>query len=225
MQPGHQRAVITGGTGSLGREIVRAFQAPDWLIEAPGSQELDMRDESAIRRYFTGRETDLLVCAAGIISDAPLVKLAAPTWEDTWQVNYRGAAACAAAALPAMIRRNRGHIVFISSYSALHPPVGQAAYATAKAAMLGLVADLARRHGRFNIRINAILPGFMDTRMTKQVTAKRREQIQGDHTLGRFNTCGATARFIHFLHHQLPDTSGQVFQLDSRTDLPGFSEL
>lgn len=225
MQPGHQRAVITGGTGSLGREIVQALQAPDWLIEAPGSRELDMRDESAIRQYFSLRETDLLVCAAGIISDAPLVKLSPAAWEETWQVNYRGAGACAAAALPAMIRRNCGHIVFISSYSALHPPVGQAAYATAKAAMLGLVADLARRHGRFNIRINAILPGFMDTRMTQQVTGKRREQIQADHALGRFNTCRATARFIHFLHHQLPDTSGQVFQLDSRTDLPGFCEL
>jgi 3-oxoacyl-[acyl-carrier protein] reductase len=224
MQAELQHAVITGGTGSLGQEIVKALHAPDWSIKAPGSQELDMRDEPAIRRYFAEREIDLLVCAAGIISDAPLARLSPATWDETWQVNYRGAATCAAAALPSMIRRKRGHIVFISSYSALHPPVGQAAYATAKAAMLGLVADLARRHGRSNIRINAVLPGFMPTRMTEQVTAKRRAEIQEDHALGRFNTCKATARFIHFLHHQLPHTSGQVFQLDSRTDLPGISE-
>jgi 3-oxoacyl-[acyl-carrier protein] reductase len=224
MQDKIQHAVITGGTGSLGQEIARAMQAPDWSIEAPGSLDLDMRDEPAIRRYFKARDVDLLVCAAGVTTDAPLVKLSAEAWDHSWQVNYRGAAACAAAVLPGMIQRGSGHIVLISSYSALHPPVGQAAYATAKSALIGLVADLARRHGRFNIRVNAILPGFMETRMTEPVTASRRASITADHALGRFNTCKTTARFVCFLHHQLPDTSGQVFQLDSRTDFAGFCE-
>jgi 3-oxoacyl-[acyl-carrier protein] reductase len=64
----------------------------------------------------------------------------------------------------------------------------------------------------------------METRMTERVTAKRRAEIRTDHALGRFNTPEATASFIQFLHHQLPHTSGQVFQLDNRTDFPGFCE-
>jgi 3-oxoacyl-[acyl-carrier protein] reductase len=119
-----------------------------------------------------------------------------------------------------MIARGHGHIVFISSHSAKHPPVGQAAYASAKAALLGLTADLAALHGASNIRINAVLPGFVETRMTENVTETRRKQVLADHSLGRFNTCREAAAFIRFLHHELPHTSGQVFQLDSRPDFP-----
>lgn len=218
-----QHAVITGGSGSLGQAIAGALADPGWTILAPGRQELDVCDGAGIRRYFAGQPVDLLVCCAGVTSDAPLVRLTTDTWDQTWQVNFNGAAACAAAVLPSMLERRSGHVIFISSYSALHPPIGQAAYASAKAALLGLTADLAQRHGPANIRINAVLPGFLETRMTAGVSARRRTEIAAAHVLQRFNGCGETARFIRFLHHHLPHTSGQVFQLDSRVEFPGFS--
>jgi 3-oxoacyl-[acyl-carrier protein] reductase len=115
-----------------------------------------------------------------------------------------------------MKRRKSGHVIFISSNSALHPPAGQAAYAAAKAALLGLVGDLAGPCGDFNIRVNAVLPGFLATRMTESVSNTRRAEVLAAHALGRFNTCERTAAFIRFLHFELPHTSGQVFQLDSR---------
>ena len=211
-----QHAVITGGTGSLGNAIAVALQAPGWSIMAPGSTDLDVRDPSAVRNYFHDRDVDLLVCAAGITRDAPIARLTHEAWDDTWSVNFRGALDCAKAVLPGMIARGNGHIVFISSHSAQHPPVGQAAYATAKAALLGLVTDLARSHGPSNIRVNAVLPGFLETRMTHPVTEARRAEILAAHSLGRINTCDRVAAFIRFLHHDLPHTSGQVFQLDSR---------
>jgi len=216
MQTETQHAVITGGTGSLGRALAAALQDVCRTVEAPGSRELDVRDSAAIAGYFAQRRVDLLVCAAGITRDAPLARLTENAWDETWAVNFAGAAACAKAVLPGMISRGAGHIVFISSHSALHPPVGQAAYAAAKAALLGLVTDLARRHGPSNIRINAVLPGFLETRMTEAVTVPRRAEILAAHALGRFNTSDRVAAFIRFLHHELPHTSGQVFQLDSR---------
>jgi 3-oxoacyl-[acyl-carrier protein] reductase len=216
MESETRHAVITGGTGSLGSAIAHALQGPAWTISAPGSKDLDVRDPAAVRNYFHNRDIDLLVCAAGITRDAPIARLSHEAWDDTWSVNFRGALDCANAVLPGMIARGSGHIVFISSHSARHPPVGQAAYGTAKAALLGLVADLARRHGPSNIRVNAVLPGFLETRMTRTVTEARRAEILADHSLGRFNTCGHVAGFIGFLHHGLPHTSGQVFQLDSR---------
>lgn len=211
-------AVITGGTGSLGRAIAGALEEPGWSVEALGSLALDVRDDAAVREFFSSRPIDLLVCAAGITRDAPLARLSDAEWDETWDVNYKGARACAEAVLPGMLERKAGHIVFISSFSALHPPVGQAAYAAAKAALLGLVADLAARHGSSGIRVNAVLPGFLETVMTESVTERRRAEILRDHVLGRFNTCRDAANFMHFLHHEMPHTSGQVFQLDSRPD-------
>lgn len=211
-----RQAVITGGSGSLGRAIASALQSPGWDIAAPGSTELDVRHTNTVRHYFHGRDVELLICAAGITRDATLARLSPNAWDDTWSVNFRGALDCANAVLPGMNARGCGHIIFISSFSALHPPVGQAAYGTAKAALLGLVTDLASRHGASNIRVNAVLPGFLETRMTKNVTKARHAVILAAHVLGRLNTCDRVAAFVRFLHHELPHTSGQVFQLDSR---------
>jgi 3-oxoacyl-[acyl-carrier protein] reductase len=215
-----QRAVITGGGGTLAREIATCLDMAGWRIETPTRDELDVTDDTAVGKFFAELPVDLLVCAAGITLDAPLIRLDAQTWDETWAVNFKGAFTCAEAVLPGMIARGRGHIVFISSHSALHPPVGQSAYASAKAALLGLTADLAARHGASNVRVNAVLPGFMETRMTRSVTETRRNQVLADHSLGRFSTCRQAAAFIRFLHHELPHTSGQVFQLDSRPAFP-----
>lgn len=216
MRQDKQHAVITGGTGSLGLAIADALHADGFTIAAPGSKDLDVRDRTAVRKYFHEGSVDLLVCAAGITRDAPLARLTEQSWDETWNINYEGSLLCANAALPAMVAKGSGHIIFISSFSALHPPPGQTAYASAKAALLGLVSDLSVRHGSSNIRVNAVLPGFLETAMTASVTEKRRDEILDLHTLGRLNTCENAARFIRFLHQEMPHTSGQVFQLDSR---------
>lgn len=208
--------VMSGGTGGLGSALAAAFAGPDWDVAAPGRAELDMRDGAAIVRYFADRPVDLLVCAAGITGEASLARLGAAAWDEVMAVNFEGAAGCARAALPGMIARGGGHVVFVSSFAALHPPAGLAAYAAAKAALLGLTRDLAVRHGREGVRVNVILPGFMETRMTREVTAERRGAVLAEHALGACNTPRAAAGFVRFLHEHLPHTSGQVFQLDSR---------
>lgn len=214
MKPKH--LVITGGQGGLAQAVRATFEASGWHVDAPGRAELDVTDTRAVGAYLTARNPDLLVCAAGITRDAPLVRLDEESWDAVMAANYRGAAACAAAVLPAMVARRNGHIVFISSRSAIHPPAGQAAYAAAKAAVLGLTRSLATAYGSHEIRVNAILPGFLETPMTAAVTDTRRAEVLAEHVLGRFNTPGAVAKFLLHLHDDLPAVSGQVFQLDSR---------
>lgn len=208
--------VITGGRGGLGQAVIHAFQTPDWNACAPTREELDLLDQDAVKAVLASVPVDLLVCAAGTIHDASLAWMNESIWDGVFSVNFTAAAACAAAVLPGMIQRGRGHIIFISSYSALHPPIGQTAYATAKAALLGLTASLAQENGPHGIRVNTILPGFLETRMTSKVSSVRKVEILNDHVLGRFNTPAAVAKFIRFLHDHLPETSGQVFQLDNR---------
>jgi 3-oxoacyl-[acyl-carrier protein] reductase len=209
--------VITGGSGGLGQAVIKAFAGSDWEIAAPTHAELDMEHPERFRGYFESRPTTLLVCAAGITRDTPIARIQETDWDQVFRVNYEGAAACASTVIPSMVRAGSGHIVFISSQSAIHPPVGQAAYATAKAALLGLTTTLSRRWGSRRIRVNAILPGFLETPMTTSVSPKRKQAILESHDLGRFNTPEEVAGFLHFLHHRLPHTSGQTFQLDSRS--------
>lgn len=215
-----REAIITGGSGGIGTALSELLRADGWNVHAPSHVEMDVTDEAVVRKFTEARSPELLVCAAGITRDNLLPRLAESAWQETWEVNFRGALHCARAALPGMVRRGTGHIVFLSSHSAIHPPAGQVAYAAAKAALIGLTADFANLHGPSNIRVNAILPGFLETRMTAAVTAKRREQVLKDHVLGRLNTCREVAAFIRFLHLELPHTSGQVFQLDSRPSFP-----
>lgn len=209
-------AVVTGGTGGLGSALVLELSSFAWKVDAPLRSDFDLNDVKQVSRFFDNKKPELLVCAAGITRDALLTRMSEADWDETWAVNFTGAAICANAVLPGMTERGLGHVVFISSWSALHPPPGQAAYAASKSAILGLVKDLAKIHGPSNIRINAVLPGFLETRMTSQLSRVRHEEIRGDHVLGRFNTCSHVASFIRILHENLPHTSGQVFQLDSR---------
>ena len=214
-----KRVIITGGTGGLGKSIVQFFETAGWEVVALGRKDLDLTDEVAVSMFFSEHDCDLLVCAAGIVRDQPLIKIEESTWDEMMAVNFASARNCALAAIPVMIEKGAGHVVFISSYAAHHPSAGQSAYATAKAAILGFTRDLARLHGSNRIRVNAILPGFMETPMTDNVSDKRRQEVRESHVLGKFNTPEATAQFILFLEEHMPHTSGQVFQLDSRVDL------
>ena len=116
-----------------------------------------------------------------------------------------------------MVKQRQGHLIQIGSYSALCGPAGQANYAAAKAGLIALSQSLAAEYGPRGIRANVILPGFLDTKLTRHLLddEAQHQRILSDHTLGKLTTPQDTARFIAFLH-TLPAISGQVFQLDSR---------
>lgn len=212
-----ERVLITGGEGGLAGAIADAFRRHGDEVLAPGRAMLDVTDPDSVAAYF--RETpaaDLLVANAGLAVDRLLARLGEAEWDRQFEVNLHGAYRCARAAARAMLHRRRGHLVFISSHSAQHPPAGQAAYASAKAGLIGLARSLARELGPAGIRANVILPGFLETGMTCSLSAERVAGIRGEHALDRFNTVEAVAGFLVQLHHSMPHTSGQVFQLDSR---------
>lgn len=211
-----KRVVITGGTGGLGTAIAGEFAGCGWDVVSLGSKDLDLADIAAVKRFFHGQSCDLLVCCAGIIRDAPLPRMEEEEWDQVMEVNYEAAARCAAAAVPGMLAKGSGHVIFLSSYAALNPAAGQVAYAAAKAALHGLARHLAALHGPAGLRFNVVLPGFMETPMTGAVSDKRKESIRASHVLGEFNTTAEAARFMRFLEEELRFTSGQVFSLDSR---------
>lgn len=209
-------ALITGGGGDLALELRDQLLAAGYEVRSPLYSELDVTDAKTVEQYMQNCERiDLLVNNAGLTRDARLQRLDEAAWDEVLGVNAKGAFLCAKCALRKMIRQRSGHVLNIGSYSALRPPVGQANYAAAKAALIGLTQSLAAEYGDRGVRVNCVLPGFLETRMTSCLSDSARAQALQKHMLGRFNQLADAARFIVFLD-TMKGVSGQVFQLDSR---------
>jgi NAD(P)-dependent dehydrogenase (short-subunit alcohol dehydrogenase family) len=114
-----------------------------------------------------------------------------------------------------MVRQQDGHILTVASLAGRSGSRGQAAYAAAKAGLLGFTLALAREHGADNIRVNTILPGVLPTPMTDGLGEARLKEFADHNTLRRLNDTPEVANFIAFLA-RTRNISGQVFQLDSR---------
>jgi len=211
------KAVITGATGGLAQATAEALRGAGMEVSSPDREELDVSSPESVSRYFAAAgEVDLLVCNAGLIIDEPLARMSEQDWDRVLAVNLKGAFLCAREVVRSMCKRRGGHIIFISSFSALHPPAGQVNYAAAKSALLGVTKSMAQELGGRNVRVNCILPGFLETKMTANLPDEVKRSICGRHVLGRFNTPVEVAGFVCHLHQNMPHTSGQVFNLDSR---------
>ncbi len=211
-------ALITGGSGDLAQAIRAELEAQGWVVHAPSHDEMDVTDKAQVQRVFGALERlDLLIHNAGITRDALLTKMTEADFSDVLNVHLKGAFLCSQAALKIMVKQRQGHLIHLGSYSALSGPAGQANYAAAKAGLIALTQSLAAEYGARGIRANCVLPGFLDTKMTRHLLddETQRQRVFAAHTLGQLSTAQDGARFIAFLH-TMPHVSGQVFQLDSR---------
>jgi 3-oxoacyl-[acyl-carrier protein] reductase len=118
---------------------------------------------------------DLLVNNAGITRDRLLIQMTEEDWADTWMTNFTGARAAARSALGFMRERGSGSIVNVSSVVAAIGNAGQANYAAAKAAIHGLTRDLAVQAAASNISVNCVVPGYIVTDATAQLSERQRD--------------------------------------------------
>jgi 3-oxoacyl-[acyl-carrier protein] reductase len=114
---------------------------------------------------------DILVACAGITRDNLLYKMTDDDWDAVIDTHLKGTFLCARAAQKQMVEQKSGKMVFLSSTSALGNR-GQANYSAAKAGLQGMARTLAIELGPFNINVNSVAPGFVETRMTR-ATAER----------------------------------------------------
>lgn len=178
---------------------------------------------------------DILVNNAGITRDAMIHRMTDEQFNLVMDVIVRGAFNCIRAAAPYMRdagKKDRqagkhGHrkIVNVSSIAGVHGAVGNANYATAKAAILGLTKAVAREWAPYLINCNAVAPGVVDTRLTAArdeeknpelgIPAEVREKIVKQMPFGRIGTPDDVAGTIEFLSSPASDfITGQVIQID-----------
>ena len=209
-------AVVTGGAGELGSAIAAELRAAGWICHAPGRADLDVAYPASVEAFFRGvKNCTLLVNCAGSTRDGLLARMDEAAWDAVMDADFRGAVRCARAVLPGMLRSGGGTILSIGSFSALAGAVGQTNYAAAKAALIGWTRSIALEYGSRNIRANVILPGFLETKMTRQLPEAVKLRALDAHALGRFTTVSESARTIAFLA-SCTHISGQVINLDSR---------
>lgn len=141
----------------------------------------------------------ILVNNAGINRDRMMHKMDIADWDAVIAVNLTGVFNCMRAAINPMREQEYGRIINISSASYLNGNIGQANYAAAKAGVVALTKTAAKENGRKNITCNAIVPGFIDTEMTRGVPEKAWEIMVSKISMGRVGTPEDIGNMIAFL--------------------------
>src|SRR5687768_5324380 len=152
--------------------------------------------EKAMERF--GR-IDALINNAGITRDTLIMRMSEDDWDAVLSTNLKSAFLCAKAAIRPMLRQHSGRIVNMTSVVGLVGNAGQANYAAAKAGLVGLTKSLAKEVGSRGISVNAVAPGFIETRLTDVLTAEMKEMLLKQTPLGRFGSPEDVAGAVAFL--------------------------
>lgn len=149
---------------------------------------------------------DNLVNNAGITRDKLLIRMSEEEWDQVIRVNLKGVFTCTKTVIRQMLKKG-GSIVNISSVAGLMGNAGQSNYAASKAGIVGFTKSVAREYGERNIRVNAVAPGFIMTRMTDTLDEAWKEKTVKAIPLGRAGEPIDVARVVYFL---LSDYSAYV---------------
>jgi 3-oxoacyl-[acyl-carrier protein] reductase len=136
---------------------------------------------------------------AGITRDMLLLRMKPQDWDAVVQTNLTSVFHLSKAVLRGMMKARKGRIVSIASVVGLTGNPGQANYAAAKAGIIGFSKSLAREVGSRNITVNVIAPGFIDTDMTRALSAEQRAGLSTQIPLGRLGLPADIAAAVAFL--------------------------
>jgi len=165
------KAVVTGGSGGIGGEVVRELRTKRWAVTSLSRSEgVDVSDERQVTKAFAALDSlDALIHCAAVLIKRSLLDMTASEWDEQLGASLRGAFFCSREAFRLM-RDRGGAIVMVSSLSGVFGAEkfpGMSAYVAAKSGLAGLTEALAVEGRPHGIRVNAISPGAVDTDMLR----------------------------------------------------------
>jgi 3-oxoacyl-[acyl-carrier protein] reductase len=158
---------------------------------------------------------DILINNAGTTRDNLIMRMSDADWDLVLDINLKGAFNCSKAAIRPMMKQRAGRIVNISSVSGLAGQAGQTNYSSSKAGLIGFTKALAREVGSRGITVNAVAPGFIETDLTKDLSAELKETAIKSTPLGRWGVPQDVANAVVFLvSDEAAFITGQVLSVD-----------
>lgn len=163
-----KRVFITGGNEDIGSSIVEIFKNNGYEVISPSSKELDLRDSRLINEYFNySNDFDIFIHCAGINNPSLIEDLDFNNIKETMQINTFSFYEILKKVIPYQ-KNNGGYILAISSLYGQISRAGRTAYTMSKHALIGLIKTASIELGRYNIKVNAISPGFVNTSLTRK---------------------------------------------------------
>jgi len=219
--------VVTGGSRGIGRAIgLRMSDGGTQIYLNYSSEDSRAADETvklikeaggfahAARVNVASREdvqgfiskildecgrVDVLVNNAGVTADGLLVRMKEEDWDRVLAINLKGAFLCTQSVSKAMMKQRYGRIINLTSVVGEIGNPGQANYSASKAGLIGLTRTAARELAPRGITVNAVAPGFIDTRMTAGLPEKVKEAMLAQIPLGRMGQAEDVAEVVAFL--------------------------
>ncbi len=157
----------------------------------------------------------ILVCNAGVNRDAVIWKMTEAEWDEVIATDLKGYFNYCRAVAPVFKEQKQGKIVNITSINGMRGKFGQSNYSAAKAGIIGFTKSLARELGKFNVNVNAVAPGLIETDMVKNAPQDVRDKALADILLGRIGQPEEVARVVSFLvSEKARHITGEVVKVD-----------
>ncbi|MBI2912899.1 MAG: 3-oxoacyl-ACP reductase FabG [Chloroflexi bacterium] len=219
-------AIVTGSSRGLGRAIARELADHGCRVVVNYYQSKELAEQLVAELKDKGQEAicvqagvahpdevqmlidtavkafgglDILVNNAGVNRDRTIRRMSVEEWREVMATDLDSIFYCTYAAVPHMIERGGGRIVNMSSIVGQMGNLGQSNYAAAKAGIVGFTKSAAQELARFNITVNSLCPGFIETEMVTNLTEEVQQALLAKIPLGRFGKPEEVARMCRFL--------------------------
>ena len=238
----NKTAIITGGANGLGRATALLFAKEGANVvvadmdENAGSKvindiknsggrglfvKVNVSDQEDVNKLVSAAlkefgKLHILINNAGIVSDGRLVKMELEQWQKVIDVNLKGVFICAQAVSKVLVEQNEGGaIINTSSVVGLYGNFGQSNYVASKAGVIGMTKTWAKELGKYNIRVNAVAPGFMETDIIKSRPEKVINLMKEKTLLGRLGKPDDIANaFLYLASDEGSYVTGAVLSVD-----------
>ncbi len=234
--------VVTGGTRGIGKAIVETFakegaqvfftylsnetlareiqtnlkkeqaKAKGYKLDVTDNVEVDKWKEGILDEYG---KIDVLINNAGITKDKALAMMSKADWDEVINTNLNGLFNITKSFIVTFLKQRQGNIINISSLSGIIGISRQTNYSASKGGMIAFSKSLAKEVAPYNVRVNVIAPGFIDTDMTKGLKREYVQQMIPQIPLGRFGNVDEVSKVALFLATEKSSyITGQVIRVD-----------